>query len=790
MESKLINVTEGTSEETKATCDFQTTTCFVEDGVMASNVITGGSSYDDITVSYQSIPDFLSKPLLVHSFLWSTADTIQTDKIAAQSVIADVLANSSWVNKLQGFNLIRGTAVYRIMLNANPYQQGKLYLNFMPCYTQVNAADVSQVAIHRATMCGIRQLPGVEIDCRDGVAEIEIPYITPTTFYDLKLGLYDWASYWITVLAPLQSSVMSDTVSVTVFLYFKDFELAAPLVPQMAGPGGKRKVRSTVGAEVSAVSSGGALSNALNVGSKIASSLSAIPALAPIAAPAAWISNAAAGVASFFGWSKPRSEQVTQPMCEQTMRYAAVSDGVDMSVPLALRGDNMLTISDDCNPCGSDQMSWAYLKKVPAFIPNGGNSPVNYHWNVSDAVGTTILSSFAITPSLLAQAGSRTISSHTTGYEQGGPVFYIGQMFALWRGSIDLTIKFAKTDSHSGRLLVTWTPLSTTGTAAPTTTTSVLSLRTIIDIRTSNEITINLPFLQGFNYLQNGTPSGYVDVIVLNELQAPSICSQEIDVLFYWAGGDDFEVAKPGGSIVQFSPQMGGSEIASVDAIGGYPMHDQGTAYAQRSIGELFTSVKQLLSRYSLVGMGSNPSTGTGWYIWPWATGMNNMIAGTGVQNAPRLGGDSYCFMINMYAFYKGGVRIVPVLPPTATPQQAMVSIVHADQNDTVFSTVTNFNRAFSWYTDGRFANYGYSLFEIGKGMWPIEMPWQATTQMSLVLNQTTSNQVPTETSQCNNTLYLSLSSTGICGTLLRSVRDDFQLIYFLGCPPVYLTYS
>jgi len=475
------------------------------------------------------------------------------------------------------------------------------------------------------------------------------------------------------------------------------------------------------------------------------------------------------------------------------MRYAAVSEGVDMSIPLAMRGDNMLTVSDDCNPCGFDQMSWAYLKKVAAFIPNGGNSPVNYHWNVSDTVGTTILSSFAITPSLLAASGTKSITPHTTLYAQGAPVYYFASMFELWRGSINLTIKFAKTDSHSGRLLVTWTPLSTSGTAAPTTTTSVLSLRTIIDIRTSNEITINLPFLQGYNYLKNGTPSGYVDIIVLNELQAPSICSQSIDLLFYWAGGDDFEVAQPGGGAPLFSPQMGGSEVMSNDAIGGYPMHDQGTAYAQRSIGELFTSVKQLLSRHAFVGLGTLPATGTGVVIWPWFSGVGYMTAGTGTQGAPSVGGDVYTFMLNMYAFYKGGMRVVPILPPVNPPQLVMASVIHDTLSSVVSPVTGSFNHTIPWSTTlgaAFFNNYGYVLFESGKNIWPVEIPWQTRAQMSLVVNQTTSNAVPTLGEQSDNSLFVSATTTGVAGTLLRSVRDDFQLIYFLGCPPLFQSFT
>jgi len=415
----------------------------------------------------------------------------------------------------------------------------------------------------------------------------------------------------------------------------------------------------------------------------------------------------------------------------------------------------------------------------------------NYTWTTSQTSTTSLLTAFPITPAAFCETLTSTAGGHTATWSQGGPLYYLGNQFGMWRGSVNLVVKFAKTDSHTGRLQITFTPNNLSSNTTPTLLTGLLAMRTVVDIRESNEIRLNLPFMVENSFLPTPTPSGYLDILVLNELRAPSICSQSIDFLMFFSGGDDFEYANPtgGSSYSPLSPQMGGCEVIVDEGIGGMSVASRSTVFAEHSVGEVFTSVRQLLSRYSYVGingaLGSTPNVA----YFPWSSGVSRFDLGSGAVAGPQLGGDIYSYIANMYTFYRGGMRVI--FQDTAQVTQIAVANLTPVTTTPVGSvSVSSWAPTGSYYATGKpvLSNIGICSGDANIGVYQAEVPYMSYMKASFVTNISNANALPV--GDDSPLVRVQFSTPGsMAPVFLRSIREDHQFMYFLSCPPVIVNY-
>jgi hypothetical protein len=393
----------------------------------------------------QSIADFMRKPYLIQNgstagtgttTSWTSSNAQGTLLGSAQGVAAMLTSNAQWANKIAGFNLLRGTVVFRLQINANPFQQGRLIMHFIPCYAERVAADASFASMHNTNVTNFTQHPNVELDCRDSYAELRIPYCTPSSHYDVKSGVYDWGNLYIHVLSQMRigATATETTIDWALYAWFEDFELAAPLIAQ----GNFSKKRGRAGRlstpEKEHVKAGGPITSIVGTGVKIAKALSGIPIIGPIADTAAWVGGAIESVAGFFGWSKPIHNVSPNITSSQQNRYLATSDGIDCAYPMALISGNATDITDRNSIRPEDEMSFNFLKTVPALTNtvNWADSAGAGHSLCSLLVGPQQTSNFA----LFYKTGSVTHNSHTAQVAFGPPIYYMSQLFSFWRGCV------------------------------------------------------------------------------------------------------------------------------------------------------------------------------------------------------------------------------------------------------------------------------------------------------------------------------------------------------------------
>ena len=795
-----INNTKGGTDEQ---ChDTLATTAFLDSGNVVRGSYDTSVLEDDITMKLESVTDFLSKPLNVATFAWSTAD-IKNTVLTSKAVGATILANTQWMNKLQGFNLLRGTACMRIQVNANPFQQGKLLVHFLPGYSNFNALDPSYGAMHNATIATKRQQPCVEVDCRDAVGVLEMPYISPDNWFVLNsvsTDSRDWGTFFISVLSPLAVGAAGETtVDVSVYMYICDAEVAAPIVPQMAGgPKSKFKAKTVGRKDLEALEAESLLMTPVAAGLKAASVgvgiLGGIPMLSPYAAPASWALDLASGVASFLGWSKVPNNQVPTIVSQQYNRYLATSEGSENAAPLALRSDNKISVSDALSVYSEDELSMNFLKSVSTCFKT-------VSWTTSNAQDVVILDMF-IGPSKLFESATKTIGAHVATYGCGPPIYYLHNKFSFWRGGIEVTFKVVKTDFHIGRLQLTWTPSIGNINPPVGATDSMLSLREIIDVRENNVFTFTLPWLLAPHYISTLRTSGRLVLTVLNELRAPETCSQAVEVLVYARAAPDFEFQAPGYSLetgragdvqLPFSPQTA-DDLEVSDGVGGEKSGTVGTSFGQACNGEAIMSLKQFLNRGTYLcfkaGFG-----GTSLGFYPWTKSVLFMTAVTGVRGGANVGGDALCFIAPMYALYRGSANV------QLTTTSGNVNALNATLYLKDISTATNVmssgvnvlgNQGTNDWTISTSAAglNGYTIFNGGLGTCAVRVPYYCSHKCSYNIQNTTSDACPVDGTTPSCLVNFNGLNTTTTYSIFRSFPDDFQLTYFVGAPPLLISYT
>jgi len=781
-ETKTITVTPTEVSET---------TVFLDDAPV-EDVVVSSMSEDSISVRDTGIPSFMARPQLLFTGTWS-AGAAANSVIYNTSIATALEASTVWVKKLDAFNLVRGKACIRLQINANPFQAGRLLMHFIPCAADLSATTTPVTGLWNTNLTTKTTQLGVELDARSTAAIIKIPYVGPNHYYDRVAHRYDWGTIYLSVLSPLLTGSAGETgIDYSIFMWFEDFELAAPCYPQSSKssmPKSKINTRSkmravaTIEREKDIVPMT-PIADALGVAGKAVGTLSAIPALAPFAGPTSWALEVASGAASFFGWSKPEVNVTPGVVIQQPNRFSATSDGVSPGIPLALTAGNHLKITDCCSARGEDEMSFAFLKQVPAMTGS-------FQWTTANASGDVIYSQ-QISPLLLCSTSFVDSGTQRFTYTTGPPMNYLADCFNYWRGSIKVRMSFVKTMFHSGRLLILFDPIVNGSVTAFTPSLTTPMLRMVVDVREADELEFELPFYAPSNYLRMEDWSGRLQVQVLSDLRAPETVGQSITVLPYYSGGADLEFALPRSVLTP------GPFSTQANMIGGDPPSNMSTEPSQQSQGEIFTSIRQLLKRFTDINCSAAvlaPSTTGGTAYWPWHGSVFVPGSASGAATGWGLNGDSYGYLSPLYAFYRGGMDV----RTSGTAVTGFRRLDSLNSSNCMYVYTGNSESSLNSRTSG--ANVTSRKFPFtgiaatsATGEDVVVIPYHARTHCSLNAQPTGSisitaiNPVPNVSGTVDfsqpGTVFSYKSTNTSVVPFQRAVGEDFQFSYFIGTVP------
>jgi hypothetical protein len=286
-----------------------------------------------------------------------------------------------------------------------------------------------------------------------------------------------------------------------------------------------------------------------------------------------------------------------------------------------------------------------------------------------------------------------------------------------------MTVKFVKTEFHSGRLAVVFMP----NTSPMSDTLPLIGLsnsqflhREIIDIRMGNEFTIEFPYFGFTQYRPCSTASpayysGTIQVFVINSLVAPANVSSNVTMLVEWSGTPDFEFAQPanptGVPVVQMSPQIGRytpqigrSDCEMVATSVGHASEGHPAIAAEACIGEKVLSLRSMLKKFSQVKLSVDPGSTANRYcnVSPFgvSVGQINTVP-TYIPGPVRP--DMFDRIAVMYAFYRGSMRY-KFINSDRTHDMTLTacSLYQEGTNNAlnftgVYADVDQLNRPFSW---------------------------------------------------------------------------------------------
>lgn len=778
-DARLGGCTDNVDISTKVVCDESNTTCFIESEAKASSCHVLSSQKTLFKDEGDSIRDFLSKPYRLSASDWTTASAIGTQLYSFQAYTNGLVGVSQYLNKLYGYGLVRGNLHLRVELNANPFQQGKLLLHYAP-YT-----DNMAYRLWGYNMCAMYQNPKVEITIGETSGELIVPYINPTTHFDVKNQLFD-PQVFVNVLAPLRNgaSATSTTVEVTYYVYWTDVEIAAPTMVQMENT---HKI-----------------SDGLKAAGKV-KSVQGIPFVTPFMDTVQWALRITGNVLSAFGWSKPQILDNQMIISRSCWQYAGSSEGGSTSRPTTFNADAGLEVHHS-SITKEDEMSLDFLYSVPFYKGTSVSNESPQTWLTSDAVGAALFN-FQVSPSLFYYSASgTTVNTHTSTYRQGAPFWYLSNYFTVWRGSFIVTLKFSKTKFHSGRLQITYTPGTNVGTV-PTVTTGIYSLRQIVDIREQDEISLELPYIVASDFLNMSEYSGYFSVLVLNPLKAPESVSTTVDILAFIRPGKDFEMAIPAISSKAntYTIQMDNDhalKLMTDTVIGSENKGEFNLTASKRCISERLMSVKQIISRYSVMLPRTASVINGGTYrnvtIYPWAIGGCCIDQASGALTSNQFVGDPYSLIASMYAFFRGGMR-VGLVSDTEThiyatnPSDVSGMTVHMTAATTMNYGV--FDATNTPLTSNMLPFQTRIPNDSHLGLVDIHVPFQSKYPVASTLDSHIDGGIdiiwdPTYCPKGTASFSCPAVFSAPYTSFYRGVADDFQLSFFMAAPPVLWSYA
>jgi len=588
----------------------------------------------------ETIADFLMKPSEIASGVISISDVAGTP-VSAWSFPRVLNLAAKNAAKLSGIMAVRGDIEIHFKVNATRFMQGRYMLRIVYLGGAHNSASVLKSSVaHIGNLQLATSGPHYDIDI---ATETSLTFTVPFTSvanYSLvgsnSTIVRDYFQLYLIPYDPVSSGSGDTSAQWSLWARYVNIKTTGNVVLQSAGSVELKRANL------------GPISSISSKVSKTATALGTFPLLAPYTMAVSWMSDVVTGVAKIWGFSKPTVQAPSSEIVRKITPNMSNGDGAFNGHKLALTTQNEVPVSNGRQNTAVDEMTLDFIVAQPAWFGSVA-------WSDTQSADT-LLTTIAVGPGGFGQSLYKGATFP--------PVAYPSAVFSHWRGSHKLRFILPKTEFHSGRLCIAVLPCEAGVTpTAPTTVAETDNLaRVIWDIRESNEIEIEVPFVQTRNFIEVGQVAAYVYVFVVNEMIAPSTVPSTINVLMEVSGCQDFEYANP------ISNDINGAHYEP------YLFFQSGTialgktvtppVVSAESFGESVKSLRSLLKRFSLFSaIYANLATIR---VDPFAVNVVGQITSTSGALVRTLGlRDMISYFSVCYALSSGSVRILSSAPPT-----------------------------------------------------------------------------------------------------------------------------
>jgi len=715
----------------KEGADTQQLTQFIDEEVCQAIVRSGGKDHveqyvDDSVVS--NVKSYLSRPQLIQSGAYA-ADSPQI--LFSRDISTQFWTQHAHYSKVLGAYGMRATTCFKLVVAATPYHSGILRMCFSPFDMEFGSRSFNATQFS--------QMPGVDLNLSDSTScEFRVPFIHYYNYFMVNnLSGGTLGKIFLTAYTPMLVAPGGSSVPYTLYWWLEDVELIGAFPATVSGTyvaaqqfildeirprivdqslaitAREQKVKP---ASFSAILSSGA-SAAKYVGKLI-------PSLSMYTGPTAWFMRQASGVAASFGWAKPQQTDAITRMRRTYGNYHHNIDGFDTSYNMGATVDTQLAPTM-FGGTDIDEMSIGYLTSIYSRI---SMRTIQTTQPQDSIIFHTELRPYDLVDNDSALA-FRSVST----------LAMLQNCFLYWRGGLKFRFKMAKTKFHTGRLIIGYIPRNAAGDLVPSAATTMDYKSVVWDLRQSDYIEFECPFIVPTAYLPYNISAGQLFVKVLDPLVAPDVVSGTVAMVVEVAGGEDIEFAGLV-NVRSFATAFNGTsyhppELARAPRIVDQSMLTQAkTSHCEQAIGNRILSLKSIFSR----GRCADFTLGAG------QTAHVDYMSDVAQQ-----GGDYHSLFLDCYGLWRGGWKLSAYVPPnqlvraTFTPQ----GVAEGVANDSMV---------------------------IEDGALHVTVPYYKSISRSPVMPSATLGVITLEPLD---------NSGSVPFRVQKSFADDFQLAYFRCCP-------
>lgn len=523
----------------------------IDFGSQQAHWVAGMDVQDEQTTTeaqtYDTNDGFLERPVKISTFQWNIGTELNftIDPWSAFFNDARVAARTAH------FKNLRCGLTVRFMLNGNPFYYGRLLCSYQPL------PEVDGITEFRVT----EQTDYIEASQRLHVlldptlsqgGDMELPFIYPKNY--LSIPEKEWVKMGrITVgsLNPLlHANASTKPITVTVLAYAHNVDLSTPTI--------RTSAEITPQSEILGDDDEyGIVSGPAHTIANISGKLADVPVIGPFARATNMASSAIGGIASLFGFSRPR--QVNEANVN-IVRYAgnsACTNVMDTSTSLALDSKKEVTIDPRVtNASTTDEMALVPIAMRESYV-------TQFQWKKTDPVDD---------PLFQMRVGPIAGDKDSEGNIHMTPSAFVSVPFSYWTGSMEYRLQVVCSSLHRGRIRVVWDPEFFNSESGATFNTNYSK---IIDISECTDLSFKIGWGQDTNYLKvselgklpnfdRGVTipvekgyNGHLSIFVVNSLTSPSDDTNPVYINVYSKACEDFELAGPTEiQIREFTPKV------------------------------------------------------------------------------------------------------------------------------------------------------------------------------------------------------------------------------------------
>jgi hypothetical protein len=216
--------------------DDQEIVSFLDEGMTATSAVpysTNMAQTLETPAREDRIHDvvaYLERPYKILGVTWKTTD-VQLTELFAIDFPDTLFAQPGIRQKLEGFALFRAGLQIRVQTNAQPFQQGRMLIVFVP-YRSMMTNNPSSVR----TLQGLTGYPHIDLDLADTQnAVLDIPFIAPVSHLNLNDRIWSIGTVYGFVYSPLAGGSETE-IDCTVWSRFTDVDVQMPTGAPLYAP--------------------------------------------------------------------------------------------------------------------------------------------------------------------------------------------------------------------------------------------------------------------------------------------------------------------------------------------------------------------------------------------------------------------------------------------------------------------------------------------------------------------------------------------------------------------------